>query len=75
MEKILVDIREENEAITNYFKKDLVSVEELLSGINELIDEKIYLEEKIEDMKHPFVEDDLHDYWLDMQMLANQDGE
>ena len=52
MKKILVDIREENEIIRDYFKnKDLVSVDDLLNAIDDLICERDNLEEKVEDME------------------------
>lgn len=52
MKKILVDIREENESIRDYFKnKDLVSVDDLLNAIDDLICERDNLEEKVEDME------------------------
>lgn len=52
MKKILVDIREENEIIRDYFKnKDLVAVDDLLNAIDDLICERDNLEEKVEDME------------------------
>lgn len=52
MEKILVDIREESEQIKRIFEnKDLISIEDLLSKIEELDDDKGYLEDKIKDME------------------------
>lgn len=52
MEKILVDIRKENESIRDYFKnKDLVAVDDLLDAIDDLLYERDNLEEKIEDME------------------------
>ena len=52
MKKILVDIREENESIRDYFKnKDLVSVNDLLNAIDDLIYERDNLEDKIKDME------------------------
>lgn len=52
MKKILVDIREESEQIKRIFKnKDLISIEDLLLKIEELDDDKEYLEDKIKDME------------------------
>lgn len=52
MEKILVDIREESEQIKRIFEnKDLISIKDLLSKIEELDDDKEYLEDKIKDME------------------------
>lgn len=52
MEKILVDIREESKQIKRIFEnKDLISIEDLLSKIEELDDDKGYLEDKIKDME------------------------
>ena len=52
MEKILVDIREESEQIKRIFEnKDLISIEDLLSKIEELDDDKGYLEDKINDIE------------------------
>lgn len=67
MKKILVDIREENESIRDYFKnKDLVSVEELLNAIDDLIYERNNLEEKLEDKKE---EPDPYKEWRDSNGL------
>lgn len=53
MYKILVDIREEHISIRNYFKdKDLVSVEDLLEAIDNLIYEKDILEEELEEKEN-----------------------
>ena len=52
MEKLLVDIREESKQIQRIFQnKDLVSIEDLLAKIEELDDDKEYLEDKIKDME------------------------
>lgn len=52
MEKLLVDIREESKQIKRIFKnKDLISINDLLSKIEELDDDKEYLEDKIKDME------------------------
>ena len=52
MEKILVDIREESKQIKRIFEnKDLISIKDLLSKIEELDDDKEYLEDKIKDME------------------------
>ena len=52
MEKILIDIREENNQIRCLFKlKDFVSVEEILDKLCELDDERAYAEEKVEDLE------------------------
>lgn len=64
MEKILVDIREENESIRDYFKnKDLVSVDDLLNAIDDLICERDNLEEKLEDKEE---EPDAYKMWRDL---------
>ena len=53
MDKILIDIREEHISIRNYFKgNDLVSVEDLLDAIDNLIYEKDNLEEELEEIKN-----------------------
>lgn len=52
MEKLLVDIREESKQIKRIFEnKDLISIKDLLSKIEELDDDKEYLEDKIKDME------------------------
>ena len=52
MEKILVDIREESKQIKRIFEnKDLISIKDLLSKIEELDDDKEYLEDRIKDME------------------------
>jgi hypothetical protein len=66
MEKILVDIREEDDEIKDYFKnKDLVSVDDMLNAIADLLYEKHKLEEEKEERN---VEPDLHDEYLDKVM-------
>lgn len=57
MEKVLIDIREENNQIKCLFKlKDFVSVEEILDKLCELDDERAYAEERIEDMEQDIEE-------------------
>lgn len=57
MEKVLIDIREENNQIKCLFKlKDFVSVEEILDKLCELDDERAYAEEKVEDLKQDIEE-------------------
>ena len=52
MEKVLIDIREENNQIRCLFKlKDFVSVDEILDKLCELDDERAYAEEKVEDLE------------------------
>ena len=52
MKKILVDIREESKQIKRIFEnKDLISIKDLLSKIEELDDDKEYLEDRIKDME------------------------
>ena len=48
MKDLYIDIRNENEIITNYFKKDLVSVDDLLGAIEDLKLEVERLNEQIE---------------------------
>lgn len=57
MEKVLIDIREENNQIRCLFKlKDFVSVEELLDKLCDLDDEKSNLETELEDLKQDIEE-------------------
>lgn len=57
MEKILIDIREENNQIKCLFKlKDLVSLEDILDKLCELDDEKSNLETKLEDLEQDIEE-------------------
>lgn len=49
MKDLFIDIRNENEIITKYFNKDLVSVDELLGAIEDLKLEVERLNEQIED--------------------------
>ena len=49
MEDMYIDIRNENDIITKYFKKDLVSIGELLGAIEDLKLEVERLNEQIED--------------------------
>lgn len=69
MNKILVDIREENETIRKYFKnKDLVSVDELLDTIDNLIYEKKQLEYELEEERYitKAEENDPYKEWRDI---------
>lgn len=57
MEKVLIDIREENNQIRCLFKlKDFVSVDEILDKLCELDDERAYAEEKVEDLEQDIEE-------------------
>lgn len=57
MEKVLIDIREENNQIKCLFKlKDFVSVDEILDKLCELDDERAYAEEKVEDLEQDIEE-------------------
>lgn len=64
MEKVLIDIREENNQIRCLFKlKDFVSVEEILDKLCELDDERAYAEEKVEDL-----EQDIEQHYTPIRM-------
>lgn len=57
MEKVLIDIREENNQIKCLFKlKDFVSVDEILDKLCEIDDERAYAEEKVEDLEQDIEE-------------------
>lgn len=49
MEQVLVNIKDDYCA--KFFKKDLVSIEEILDKLSELEDEKLDLEEQLEELK------------------------
>lgn len=51
MNEVFVDVRKESSMIREYFKADLVTVEELIVAIEDLSDEKEHLEERIEELK------------------------
>lgn len=52
MENIYIDMREQGTTLSNYFKyKDFVSVEEVLTRLEELIDDIDHLQEEFEDYK------------------------
>ena len=52
MKNVLIDIRDENEIIRRTFSNlDMVSVEDMLNEIENLLFEKDRLEEKIKDME------------------------
>jgi len=70
MDKIMVDIREENEMIREVFKnKDLVSIDEMLNAIDDLKYQIENLEEKVEDLERPH-EDDFSDEYHDLYMAG-----
>lgn len=50
MNEVYIDMRKENEWIRKYFKKDLVSIEELIGCIEDLDSEVERLNEKNEDL-------------------------
>lgn len=57
MEKVLIDIREENNQVRCLFKlKDFVSVDEILDKLCELDDDRAYAEEKVEDLEQDIEE-------------------
>lgn len=62
-----IDIRKENEIITNYFKKDLVSIDELLGAVEDLKLEVERLNEQIEDREQYYKDNyrkiDEHEYY------------
>lgn len=68
MEKVMVDIRDENEVIREVFEnKDLVSVDEMLNTIDDLKYQIECLKEKIEDLETPNEydnSDELHDLYM-----------
>lgn len=52
MENIYIDMREQGHTLSNYFKnKDLVSVEDILTEFEQVIDDKEALQEKFDDFK------------------------
>jgi uncharacterized protein (UPF0335 family) len=52
MDNIYVDMRNQGYTLSNYFKnKDMVSVEELLTKLEELIDDLENKEEELKDLK------------------------
>lgn len=51
MNEVYIDMRKENEWIRKYFKKDLVSVEDLIGCIENLDCEIDSLNEKIEELE------------------------
>lgn len=52
MEHIFIDMREQGITLSNHFKgKDLVSIEEILTRLEELIDDIGYLQEEFDDFK------------------------
>lgn len=62
-----IDIRNENEIITKLFKKDLVSVDELLGTIEDLKLEVERLQEEMEDREQYYKDNyrkiDEHEYY------------
>ena len=62
-----IDIRNENEIITKLFKKDLVSVDELLGTIEDLKLEVERLQEEVEDREQYYKDNyrkiDEHEYY------------
>ena len=57
MENIYVDMREQGFTLSNHFKnKDMVSVEDILTRLEELIDDIEHLQDEFDDYKQ-YVED------------------
>ena len=67
MKDLFIDIRNENEIITKYFNKDLVSVDDLLGAIEDLKLEVERLNEQIEDREKYYKDNyrkiDEHEYY------------
>lgn len=53
MDRVYINMKEENDWIKKYFKKDLVSVEDLLSCIEDLDSEIYELKEKLREKEEP----------------------
>lgn len=52
MENMYIDIREQGTTLSNYFRnRDFVSVEELLSTLEEVIDDFMHLREEFKDFE------------------------
>jgi hypothetical protein len=71
MDKVLIDIRKEDDIIVNLFQgKDLVTVDDLLNKLVELQEDGEYLKEELEEERnkrlHPeyYEEDRYEDYKL-----------
>ena len=62
MENVYIDVREVCESFRNLFDKDLVSINDLIDKIEELVEEKTELEEKLEKYENP---DDNDDYYYE----------
>ena len=62
MENVYIDVREICESFKNLFDKDLVSINDLIDKIEELVEEKTELEEKLEKYENP---DDNDDYYYE----------
>ena len=62
MENVYIDVREVCESFKNLFDKDLVSINDLIDKIEELVEEKTELEEKLEKYENP---DDNDDYYYE----------
>ena len=57
-----------------YYSQDLISIEDLLNIIDDLLDEKSHLEETIEEMKEPInYEDDYSNRFDYSEWKANQE--
>lgn len=58
MEQVLVNIKDDYCA--KFFKKDLVSIDEILDKLSELEDERLDLEEQLEDLKQDMEDNYIH---------------
>lgn len=75
MEKVFVDIREENESIQKCFpKKDFVSIDELLDTIDDLLYQVNKLQEEIDELNETEHEKQEKGVWemFDLQYKENR---
>lgn len=69
MNEVYIDMRYQNDWIKKYFNVDFVSIEQLISCIEDLDGEIEELKEQIDELKNP-PEPDVFDKCHDRQMLG-----
>ena len=68
--EVMIDLR--NYDLADRLKVDMISVESLLSELEDALNEIDKLKEKIEELERPYNEPDEFDIWHDNKMLEEE---
>ena len=71
MDEVFIDMRYQNDWIKKYFNADFVSIEQLISCIEDLDGEIEELKDELKKIKNP-EEPDEYDIWNDKRMMYEE---